>query len=65
MFARHPAHLQRYANEFDFRWNHRERKEKVNGKWEKVGYNDTQRTNEALKGIKGKRLTYRRIGEAQ
>jgi len=38
--------------EFDFRYNHRE----------KLGYDDTQRTVEALKGISGKRLTYRRIG---
>lgn len=44
-------HLQRYANEFDFRYNHRQ----------KLGFDDVQRTNEALKGIAGKRLTYRRI----
>ncbi len=44
-------HLQRYANEFDFRWNYRE----------KAGFCDIARTNEALKGIAGKRLTYRRI----
>lgn len=43
-------HLQRYANEFDFRYNTRE----------KLGFDDIQRTNEALKGIAGKRLTYRR-----
>ena len=43
-------HLQRYTTEFDFRYNHRE----------KLGYDDTQRTVEALKGISGKRLTYRR-----
>ena len=41
-------HLQRYANEFDFRWNHRA----------KLGIDDTQRMNIALKGIAGKRLMY-------
>jgi transposase-like protein len=41
-------HLQRYANEFDFRWNHRK-------------VTDSERTDSALKGISGKRLTYRRI----
>jgi transposase-like protein len=46
------AHLQRYANEFDFRWNTRE----------KMGFDDVARTAAALKGISGKRLTYRRIG---
>lgn len=43
------AHLQRYATEFDFRWNHRV----------KLGVNDEQRTAAILKGIEGKRLTYR------
>ena len=42
-------HLQRYATEFDFRWNHRVA----------LGINDVQRTTAALKGIEGKRLTYR------
>lgn len=42
-------HLQRYATEFDFRWNNRSA----------LGVNDVQRTNAALKGIEGKRLTYR------
>ncbi len=41
-------HLQRYANEFDFRWNHRA----------KLGFTDVQRMNSALKGIAGKRLMY-------
>lgn len=41
------AHLQRYANEFDFRWNHRKT-------------TDAQRAAAALVGIQGKRLTYRR-----
>lgn len=48
-------HLQRYADEFDFRWNHRSSQV----------CDDVQRTNAALKGIAGKRLTYRRIGEAR
>jgi transposase-like protein len=48
-------HLQRYATEFDFKWNHRE----------KLGFDDAARADVALKGISGKRLTYRRIGEAQ
>lgn len=43
------AHLQRYATEFDFRWNHRA----------KLGVDDVQRTTAILKGIEGKRLTYR------
>jgi transposase-like protein len=45
------AHLQRYATEFDFRWNTRQ----------KLGFNDTDRAAVALKNIGGKRLTYRRI----
>ena len=43
-------HLQRYCVEFDFRWNTRMSQ----------GYSDTDRANIALKGIAGKRLTYRR-----
>jgi transposase-like protein len=43
-------HLQRYATEFDFRWN----------TLTKLGFNDTQRAEAALKGITGKRLTYKR-----
>ena len=42
-------HLQRYLNEFQFRHNHRA----------KLGYSDGERTAVALKGIEGKRLTYR------
>ena len=45
-------HLQRYVTEFDFRYNHRA----------KLGYDDSDRTTAALKGIAGKRLTYRRVG---
>jgi transposase-like protein len=44
-----PAHLHRYANEFDFRQNTRER----------LGVDDVSRASIALKGMKGKRLTYR------
>jgi transposase-like protein len=44
-------HLQRYMNEFDFRYSHRE----------KLGVNDAMRAEKALQGAKGKRLTYRRI----
>lgn len=41
-------HLKRYLCEYDFRYNYRE----------KLGFNDIDRTNAALKGIEGKRLTY-------
>ena len=44
-------HLQRYCTEFDFRWNTRQSQ----------GWNDVARADAALKGITGKRLTYRRI----
>jgi len=50
-----PKHLQRYSNEFAFRYNSRTA----------LGFDDTDRANLALKGIAGKRLTYRRIGEQQ
>jgi transposase-like protein len=43
-----PKHLKRYVGEFDFRYNARK-------------VSDAERTVEALKGIGGKRLTYRRI----
>lgn len=42
------AHLNRYLSEFDFRYSHR-----VN-----VGFDDVKRTDLAIKGAKGKRLTY-------
>ncbi|RYY22913.1 MAG: IS1595 family transposase [Sphingomonadales bacterium] len=45
-------HLQRYLREFDFRYTNRVA----------VGVNDEQRADLALKGITGKRLTYRRVG---
>jgi transposase-like protein len=44
-------HLQRYLNEFDFRYSNRAALE----------VDDKLRTERALKGIVGKRLTYRRI----
>jgi transposase-like protein len=47
------AHLSRYLAEFDFRYNTRSA----------LGVEDTERTNEALKGSTGKRLTYRRTGQ--
>lgn len=48
-------HLQRYVTEFDFRYNNREA----------LGVNDEQRAAELLKGIQGKRLTYRRANANQ
>lgn len=43
-------HLNRYLAEYDFRYNYRE----------SLGSNDLERTEAALRGIVGKRLTYRR-----
>lgn len=43
-------HLQRYATEFDYRWNTRIAN----------GFDDTQRAAHLLKNVSGKRLTYRR-----
>ncbi len=45
------AHIGRYCAEFDFRYNTRKE-------------NDVVRTEMALRGIEGKRLTYRRAGQA-
>jgi transposase-like protein len=42
------AHLQRYLAEFDFRYSNRE----------KLGVNDVARAERALRGAKGRRLTY-------
>jgi len=42
-------HLKRYLCEYDFRYNHRE----------KLGFDDIARTNAALRGIEGKRITYK------
>jgi len=44
-------HLDRYLAEFDFRMNTRA----------KLGISDGERTRIAMKGIEGKRLTYRRV----
>lgn len=44
-------HLQRYATEFDFRWNTRQA----------LGFDDADRAAVTLKNISGKRLTYRRL----
>ena len=48
------AHLHRYLAEFDFRYSNRAALE----------INDVERSKKALKGIVGKRLTYRRPNEA-
>lgn len=47
------AHLARYLAEFDFRYSNRSG----------LGVDDTQRTNELLRNVAGKRLTYRRPNE--
>jgi ATP-binding cassette subfamily B protein len=44
-------HLKRYLGQFDFRYNYRMA----------LGFNDAARAELAIKGIAGKRLTYRRI----
>lgn len=59
-----PQHLQRYATEFDFRYNHRETKVKIDGKWVKTGYSDAERTTALLQGASNKCLTYRRTDGA-
>jgi len=46
-------HLQRYVSEFDFRYNNRESQ----------GIDNEQRAAAALKGIEGKRLTYKRVNQ--
>jgi hypothetical protein len=43
------THLKRYLAEFDFRYNN----------WSALGVEDRERAGKALKGISGKRLTYR------
>lgn len=48
------AHLHRYLAEFDFRYNRRAA----------LKVSDTERAAMLLEAIRGKRLTYRRIGEA-
>ncbi|MGE0501465.1 MAG: IS1595 family transposase [Rhizobiaceae bacterium] len=49
------AHLHRYLVEFDFRYNRRAA----------LKVSDTERADQLLAMIEGKRLTYRRIGEAR
>lgn len=44
-------HLQRYLNEFDFRYSNRTA----------LGVDDVSRANRILKGAEGKRLTYRQV----
>lgn len=46
-------HLPRYLAEFDFRYNHRIA----------LGINDIERTDAMVRGIVGKRLTYRTVNE--
>lgn len=48
------AHLSRYLSEFDFRYNNRA----------DLGFTDAMRADAMLKATTGKRLTYRRTGEA-
>lgn len=48
------AHLHRYLAEFDFRYNRRTA----------LGVTDAERADDIMRGAEGKRLTYRRIGEA-
>ena len=48
-------HLHRYLAEYDFRYSNREA----------VGFNDTDRADQLLRGVVGKRLTYGRIGEGR
>jgi transposase-like protein len=48
------AHLHRYLAEFDFRYNRRTA----------LGVSDRERADDLLRGARDKRLTYRRIGEA-
>ncbi|TAL37381.1 MAG: IS1595 family transposase [Phenylobacterium sp.] len=48
------AHLNRYLSEFDFRYNTRA----------DLGFTDAMRADAMLKAATGKRLTYRRTGEA-
>jgi transposase-like protein len=52
-----PVHLQRYLTEFDFRYNYRA----------KLGYDDIERADKVLLGVRGKRLTYTtpRSGESR
>ena len=48
-------HLQRYVDEFAFRWNHRSA----------LGVEDAERANAMIRGAIGRRLTYRQPDKAQ
>lgn len=48
-------HLHRYLAEYDFRYNHRVA----------LGFSDIDRTFAAIRGVEGKRLTYRQPDEAR
>lgn len=48
-------HLDRYVQEFAFRWNHRQ----------SLGVEDVERAAAIVKAAEGKRLTYRRIGSGE
>lgn len=48
-------HLQRYLQEFDFRYSNRI----------KLGVDDAERTTRVLQGAEGKRLTYRRVSKRE
>lgn len=48
-------HLHRYMAEFDFRYNNRVA----------LGVSDTERTEKALQGVKGRRLTYQTARQAE
>ncbi|HYL34199.1 MAG TPA: IS1595 family transposase [Stellaceae bacterium] len=50
-----PQHLSRYLAEFDFRYSNRSA----------VGVSDAERAERLIKGVEGKRLTYRRTNEAR
>ncbi|MDE2166181.1 MAG: IS1595 family transposase [Alphaproteobacteria bacterium] len=49
------AHLHRYLAEYDFRYSNRE----------KLGVNDVERATIALRGAKGRRLTYETVGRGR
>jgi transposase-like protein len=48
-------HLQRYLHEFDFRYSNRSA----------LGVEDAERTERAIRGASGKRLTYRRLDSSE
>jgi hypothetical protein len=50
-----PQHLQRYLDEFDFRYSNRMA----------LGVDDTERAARAIRGAEGKRLTYQETSSAK